>query len=113
MWNALNPGGTLVLSVACSGAESRTDTDAEGTSTELLPSPAVPYDSDLLDSYILGVLGEPRSYAIYGEDASAGHIQLSPVKSVQQGSQHGASQSPSANTGAVVRAFRRCAAREF
>jgi hypothetical protein len=83
MWNALNPGGTLVLSVACSGAESRTDTDAEGAVDRTsLPSSAVPYDSDLLDSYILGVLGEPRSYAIYGEDASAGHIQLSPVKSV-------------------------------
>ena len=75
MWQALNPGGTLILSVACTGADCRTDTDidvpADGT-----VEPASCYDPFLLKSCVFDVLGEPRSYAIYGEDAVARPINL-------------------------------------
>ena len=87
MWNALSPGGTLILSVVCSQAKSQshTDSDADEAADHSCPRSAAPsYDSDLLESRILRVLGEPRSYAIYGEEA-AGHINRSSAKSVPQG----------------------------
>jgi hypothetical protein len=86
MWKALSPGGTLILSVVCSRAESQshTDSDAHGAvDHDSTRSAARSYDSDLLESRILGVLGEPRSYAIYGEEA-AGHINHSPAEFVPQ-----------------------------
>lgn len=83
MWNALNPGGTLILSVACVRAGSRTDIDVDGLAERSsLGSAGAPYDFDLLESRIFNLLGEPRSYAIYGEDTAAGHFNLSPAMSV-------------------------------
>jgi len=75
MWQALNPGGILILSVACSGADCCTDTDIDAAAdSSVLPSSS--YDSSLLKSCVFDVLGEPRSYAIYGEDAVARRIDL-------------------------------------
>jgi SAM-dependent methyltransferase len=82
MWQALNPGGVLILSVACAGAESRVEGDIEEPADrESLQSPAVPYNSQLLKSRVLDVLGEPRSYAIYGEDAYARRTSLASARS--------------------------------
>jgi hypothetical protein len=77
MWQALNPGGTLILSLACTGTESSADRAIDGPldSRSLHPS-ASNYDSELLKSRVLDVLGEPRSYAIYGEDSIAGRTDL-------------------------------------
>jgi hypothetical protein len=81
MWQALNPGGTLILSVACGGAESPTDSDINGPAPGSSGQPATsPYDSDLLKTRVLDVLGEPRGYAIYGEDAVASRIDLASNK---------------------------------
>jgi hypothetical protein len=69
MWSALNPGGTLILSVACAGSESRTETDFDGHADRGFQFSAFrPYDRELLKSGIFNVLGEPRSSAIYGEE---------------------------------------------
>ena len=82
MWQALNPGGTLVLSVACTGAERRIDRDIdEPADPNSLHSPAARYDSELLKSCVLDVLGEPRSYAIYGEDDVARRTKLASAMS--------------------------------
>jgi hypothetical protein len=68
MWQALSPGGILILSVACTGTDSRTERDIDGPAYRSSLHSASPYDSELLKSRVLDVLGEPRSYAIYGED---------------------------------------------
>lgn len=78
MWNALNPGGTLIVSLACAGSENSADTEVPAKKQVLCP--AVPkYNSDLLKSNVLDVLGEPRGYAIYGEDTIAARIRPSAV----------------------------------
>src|SRR3984957_8792809 len=70
MWQALNPGGTLILSVACTGPDSRTERDTDAPDDGSNPhSVAPPYDSERLKSHVLDVLGEPRSYAIFSEDS--------------------------------------------
>jgi hypothetical protein len=70
MWNALNPGGTLILSVTCTGAEHRTVADFNGRADGGFQSSAIrPYDGELLKSRLFKILGEPKSYAIYGEEA--------------------------------------------
>jgi hypothetical protein len=72
MWQALNPGGTLILSVACTGAESHTERDIDEPAKKPSPgSAASPYNSELLKSRVLDLLGEPRSYTIYGEDTDS------------------------------------------
>jgi hypothetical protein len=73
MWQALNPGGILVLSLACTGADRAIDGPPDSRS---LHPPVPTYDSELLKSRVLDVLGEPRSYAIYGEDSIAGCTNL-------------------------------------
>jgi hypothetical protein len=82
MWQALNPGGTLILSVACTAAENRVYRDIdEPADRNSLQSPPSPYDSELLKSCVLDVLGEPRSYAIYGEDGIARRTNLASTMS--------------------------------
>jgi hypothetical protein len=77
MWQSLNPGGTLILSVACTGADCHTETDID-VPVDSTVAPSSSYDSLLLKSGVFDVLGEPRSYAIYGEDAVARRINLAP-----------------------------------
>jgi hypothetical protein len=74
MWSALNPGGALILSVACTGSARRTGTDFDGHRDRSFQSPAtLPYDREHLKSRLFDVLGEPRSYAIYGEEGPNKH----------------------------------------
>ena len=75
MWQALNPGGTLILSVACTGSDCLTESDIDVPADSTV-APSTSYDSLLLKSCVFDVLGEPRSYAIYGEDAVARHTHL-------------------------------------
>jgi len=103
MWRALNPGGTLILSVACTGAESRSNSDIGGPADSRSPhSPSSLYDSGLLKSCVLDVLGEPRSYAIYGEDAIARRTNLASSMSTPQ------KNSSWRDSVAVGRYWRRC-----
>lgn len=69
LWEALNPGGTLILSVVCTSDENRTDRDRRSPG-----SAAWAYDSKLFKSHVLDLLGEPRGYTIYGEDGVATSI---------------------------------------
>ena len=85
VWQALNPGGTLILSVPCTGACDRTDT-ATDVPADSSSTPSSSYDSHLLSSCIFDVLGEPRSYAIYGEDAVAQRLNPASKGSAQSSS---------------------------
>jgi SAM-dependent methyltransferase len=72
LWQALNPGGTLILSLACTGGENRANRDIDRPGGRRSPgSRALPYNSELLKSHVLELLGEPKGYTIYGEDAAA------------------------------------------
>jgi SAM-dependent methyltransferase len=71
MWNALNPGGVLILSVLCNGNEGDGEEDlnqAADRNSHLMPPS---YNSNQLKDSLLSLLGEPRGYAIYGEDGLA------------------------------------------
>ena len=80
LWQALNPDGTLFVSVACTGSEGRGDIDEPADSCAISSSRL--YDSDLLKTGVLDILGEPRNYAIYGEDTSS-HASRSPATLVR------------------------------
>jgi hypothetical protein len=101
MWQALNPGGTLILSVACTGVDCRADTDID-VSADSTVARASFYDSLLLKSCVFDILGEPRSYAIYGDDAVAGRINLASNGSTRSSS------SPWHESVVVGRYWRRC-----
>ena len=103
MWRALNPGGGLILSVVCTSAVSRTNRDTDGPADGNSLHLATPYDSELLKSRVLDVLGQPRSYAIYGEDGVTGSVKLAATMSATspQNSSWGEST-------AVGRYWRRC-----
>ena len=75
LWQALNPGGTLILSVVCTSDENRTDRDRRSPG-----SAASAYDSKLFKSHVLDLLGEPRGYTIYGEDSVATSIDAASTK---------------------------------
>jgi hypothetical protein len=79
LWQALNPDGTLIVSVACTGSEGPMEGDIGGPADSFATSSTRLYDSDLLKSCILDVLGEPRNYAIYGEDDASSHANRSPA----------------------------------
>jgi hypothetical protein len=82
MWQALSPGGNLILSVVCTGNESREDGDFERSGDQSDRDSASSYDSELLKSRVLDVLGEPRSYAIYGEDTVGSCDNIAPARSI-------------------------------
>ena len=87
MWQALSPGGNLILSVACTGAESRTVRDIdEPDDRHNPPSASSPYDSELLKSHVLDVMGEPRGYAIYSEESVVRRINPASTASASPGS---------------------------
>ena len=61
LWRVLKPGGTLLLSVPCvKKAAKRPSADGP-----------LPYDADALERHIFDVLGQPKRYAIYGEQTSS------------------------------------------
>lgn len=83
LWQALNPDGTLIVSVACTGSERRMEADIDGPADKCATSSSRPYNSDLLKSCILDLLGEPRNYAIYGEDDASPKANRPPAEFVR------------------------------
>ena len=83
LWQALKPFGTLIVSLVCTGAENCGLRDIDEPSKKTFAtSEALPFDSDHLKNQVLDVLGEPRNYAIFGEDAESRHVNGSPGRSV-------------------------------
>lgn len=83
LWQALNPDGTLIVSVACTGSEGSIEGDIDGPEDSRATSSSRLYDSDLLKHCILDVLGEPRNYAIFGEHGVSPHANRSPAAFVR------------------------------
>jgi hypothetical protein len=86
LWKALNPGGTLIVSLVCKGTASTAAAGIDGLSdTQSATETAFAYDSDLLKSHVFHALGEPRNYAIYGKDAALAHGNLVSAASQNSG----------------------------
>lgn len=71
LWRVLRPGGTLLLSVPCTGAGA--DSEAENLNDEKSRQSERReiYDPRMLERDIFQVIGQPKRYAIYGAQRSA------------------------------------------